>query len=276
MTKIAIIAAAGGLICKLVDHALLTNLDFVLIAINNVTSHDIINKVKLANKNIISIELGEIGKAIEFMQAEHVVEIVFAGHLSKPNIFSLKFDMLGAKLFARISKDKFFGDNKLLSSLNNFLEEFNFKIIGIEKIIPDLVVDERIFTKLLPSVEDYLDIELAKKVIQSLGSLDIGQAVIVENGIVLGVEAIEGTDELIKRCAKLKRSKEKSGVLLKFSKPGQDLRIDLPTIGINTLTNLNQAGFKGLVIEAKKSIFLDQQQVINFADNNHIYVVSKL
>ncbi len=265
MNKLGIIAASGGLAKELIEHAT-TKEDAFIVALQGEADPKIINKL-----DHIWIKLGEIGKAIDAMRKAGVKRIVFVGSLHKPDILSVKVDWLGAKLLTKIIKNKLFGDNKLLSSLTNFLEEEGFELVGVHEILKYLVVKAGIFTKLKPNKQDKADIELGRQVILNLGALDIGQGAIVENSMVLGVEAIEGTDKLIKRCAELKRNKT-GGILVKFAKPGQELRIDLPTIGINTIKNLHKAGFKGIVIEANKTIFLDQEKVIEYADKHNMFI----
>jgi DUF1009 family protein len=267
MSKLGIIAAKGDLVKKLIQHVSVNSIDSFIVAIEGETPPSIVE-----NLEHIWISLGEIGKAINALKAAQVERVVFIGSLTKPDLFSLKLDVAGTKLLAKIVKNKFFGDNNLLSTLTVFLEDHGFKIIGIHEILKNLVVKANNFTNLTPSEQDRIDIELAIKVVKELGKLDIGQAVIVENGVILGVEAIEGTDKLIQRCAALKLSRQPSGVLVKFSKPAQELRIDLPTIGLETIKNMHLAGFKGIAIEANRSIFLDQEQVIEYANKHNMFM----
>ena len=264
MSKLGIIAAKGNLSKALIEQV---HQPFFVVAIEGEADPKLVAKTEH-----IWIKLGEVGKAVEAMKAANVKKIVFVGSLKKPDILSLKVDWLGTKLVAKIIKNKFFGDNNLLVMLVEFLENQGFKVVGAHEILKNLTVDVGIFTKLKPSSQDEIDIELAKSVALELGRLDIGQGAIAENGIILGVEAIEGTDALIKRCGELKRDKALGGTLLKMSKPNQELRMDLPTIGIQTIENLYKAGFKGLIIEAHKSIFLDQQMVIDYANKHKMFV----
>jgi len=265
MSKLGIIAAKGGLVQELLEY--ITNAeDVFIVALEGEADPAIVSKF-----NHIWIKLGEVGKAIEAMQAAGVKRVVFVGSLYKPDILKVKVDWLGAKLLASMVKEKFFGDNALLASVTKFLEAQGFTVIGIHEILKHLLVEAGIFTKLKPKLQDKNDIELAIKIVSQLGMLDIGQAAIVQNGVVLGVEAIEGTDSLIKRCGELKRS-ETGGVLVKFSKSKQELRMDLPTIGMQTIKNIQQAGFKGIIIEAKKAIFLDQTEVVEYANKHNIFV----
>lgn len=270
MKKLGIIAAKGDLSKKLIEYAK-DEFEIFVVAIYGETAPNL-----LENIDHVWINIGEIGRAVDAMKSASVKNIIFVGSLSKPDILKLKVDSMGAKLLAKIAKDKIFGDNKLLSSITKFLEDQDFKVLGVDEILKDLVVPAKEFTTVLPNEQDRADIELAIKVVKALGALDVGQGAIVENGIVIGVEALEGTDELISRCSILKRSKSCGGVLVKLSKPGQELRIDLPTIGINTVKNIYKAGFKGIVIEANRAIFLDQKEVIAYANEHKLYICSVL
>jgi DUF1009 family protein len=267
MKKLGIIAAKGNLSRKLIEYAK-NEFELFIVAIIGETDPLLINNI-----NHIWINIGEIGKAIDAMKLAKVKKVVFVGSLQKPDILSLKVDSMGAKLLAKTLKDKFFGDNTLLASITEFLEAQDFQVIGVDEILKDLVVDVENFTVLIPNDQDQKDIELAMRVVNELGKLDIGQGAIVQNKVVLGVEAIEGTDRLIERCGNLKLSNT-GGVLVKLSKPNQELRMDLPTIGIETIKNMQKAGFKGIVIEAKRVIFLDRQEVIEFANEHNMFICS--
>ena len=268
MKKLVIIAAKGDLSKKLIEYSK-NKFELFIVALIGET-----DPLLIENLPHIWIHIGEIGKAIDAMKEAQIKQVVFVGSLQKPDLLSLKVDMMGAKLLAKITKDQLFGDNSILSSITKFLESHEFKVIGVHEILQDLVVKESNFTILQPNQQDQLDIELAERVVKELGALDVGQGAIVQNGVVLGVEAIEGTDALIKRCGELKRTSN-GGVLFKASKPGQELRMDLPTIGFATIMNMDKAGFKGIVIEAERAIFLDQQEVIEFANERHMFVCAR-
>lgn len=268
MNKLVIIAGKGNLSRKLI-HASKGQYELLIIALYNETDPDLIKDLPH-----IWIKLGEVGKAIGAIKDFKAKKVLFVGSVDKPDILNLKVDTMGAKLLAKIAKDKIFGDNKILSSLTDFLTQQDLEVVGAHEILKDLVVSEGVFTLVKPNEQEMSDIKLAKRVTHSLGELDIGQATIIENGIILGVEAAEGTDNLIKRCAELKKIKSQGGLLVKFSKPNQETRIDLPTIGIETIRNIHAAKFKGIAIEAHKSIFLDKEEVISYANANNLFVIA--
>lgn len=267
MSKLGIVAAGGNLVLELIDYVAATSQNAFVVAIENAADPNLFKRI-----DHIWIKIGEVGRAINAMKKAGVTKVVFAGTLKKPDLFSLKVDAMGAKLLAKIIKDKFLGDNKILTTVMNFIQNHGFEVVGVHEILQNLVVAEGVFSKVKPSKQDEIDIELGAEVIKQVGILDIGQAVIVQKGVVLGVEAIEGTDALIARCKDYKRTNDASGVLVKFSKPNQELKMDLPTIGLSTIKNVHNAGFKGIIIEANKTIFLNQKEVIEFADKNKMFI----
>lgn len=226
----------------------------------------------LAGENCAWIRLGAIGKAFELMRKHHVTDLVMAGGVTRPRITSLRPDMKGAKLLARISSQLLSGDNELLSSIIQFLEEEGFHVVGAEEVVRELLTPEGMIGSIYPDKRVQADIETGARVARSIGALDIGQAVIIENGITLGVEAIEGTDALIRRCAGLKRE-DRGGVLVKVRKPQQERRVDLPTIGIETVETLAECGFAGVAVEAGASLILNRKEVARRADALGVFVI---
>jgi DUF1009 family protein len=266
---IALIAGAGKLPSLLVSHLKKTGQKFVLLCLSGNASNELAN-----NTNHIFIGLGEIGKALTFLKQNEVKEIVFAGKVQRPSLISMKLDMKGLALLGKaglaILKS---GDNKILSHIIKLLETQGFKIIGPEKLLPNLLTNEGVLGKIKPTKQDYQDISIGKEVLAALGSSDVGQAVIVENGYVLGIEAAEGTDNLISRCGKLKKENFRSGILVKMKKPDQETRIDLPSIGVKTLINLHKAGFKGIAVETRGSLIIDIDSVIKKANELKLFFV---
>ena len=218
------------------------------------------------------IRFGAIGKALDLLRANDATDLVLAGRVTRPKISSIRPDLKGAKLLARISAQLLSGDNELLSSIVAFLEEEGFRVAGAEEIVADLVAPEGMIGSIYPDKRAQNDIVIGARMARSIGALDIGQAVIVQNGQILGVEAVEGTDALIERCAPLKLE-EKGGVLVKVKKPQQEKRVDLPTIGLSTVEHIAAAGFAGIAIEAGASLILNRREVARRADALGIFVV---
>ena len=226
----------------------------------------------IAGENHAWIRLGAIGKALELLHKNDVTELVMAGRVTRPKISAIRPDLKGAKLLARISAQLLTGDNQLLSSIIEFLEEEGFRVTGAEEVVRDLLTPEGMIGTIYPDKAAQADIEIGARIARAIGALDIGQAVIIQDGLTLGVEALEGTDGLISRCAPLKRE-EKGGVLVKVKKPQQEKRVDLPTIGVSTIERLAECGFAGVAVEAGASLILNRREVARRADALGLFVI---
>lgn len=213
-------------------------------------------------------KIGMVGAIIEYFRKANVTEIVLAGGIKRVNLRSIKVDLVGAILLAQILKQKFLGDDKLLSIITNFLETKGFKVISYYEI---LNATEVMLTDLVPSAEDLLDIELGGKLLDSIGLLDVGQSVVVEDGYILGIEAAEGTDNLVKRCADLRKNPT-GAILVKLMKKGQDSRVDLPTVGPNTIHNLAKYQYKGVAIPHDKIIIIEPELMIELANQYGLFI----
>jgi DUF1009 family protein len=213
-------------------------------------------------------KIGMVKPIIEYFRKYYVKNIILAGSVNRPNLRSIKVDLMGSRLLARILKQKFLGDDKLLSIVTNFLEEKGFKVISSYEI---LRTNNDVMTIAVPSRIDNTDIELGIKLLDSIGYLDVGQSVIVDNGYIIGIEAAEGTDNLIERCSDLRKNST-GGVLIKMMKKGQDTRIDIPTIGAKTISNLANYGYKGLAIQKDKVIILEIERTIGLANECGLFI----
>lgn len=213
-------------------------------------------------------KIGMVKPIIEYFRKYDVKNIVLAGSVNRPNLRSIKVDLMGSRLLARILKQKFLGDDKLLSIVTDFLEEKGFKVVSSYEI---LRTNNDVMTIAVPSRINNTDIELGIKLLDSIGYLDIGQSVIVDNGYIIGIEAAEGTDNLIERCSYLRKNST-GGVLIKMMKKGQDTRIDIPTIGAKTISNLANYGYKGLAIQKDKVIILEIERTIELANECGLFI----
>jgi hypothetical protein len=216
--------------------------------------------------------LGAAGQIIKTLKSHHVHDLVLIGSVRRPSLSELRPDLKTAGFFAKFAM-RSIGDSDLLSLLREFLEDEGFRLHGVHKFAQDLLVRPGLLSKSSPSKSDWVDIVRGFDVTQNLGGLDIGQAAIVQEGIVLGVEAAEGTDELIRRCLHLKR-KGRGGVLVKTCKPEQDVDLDLPTIGPETIRCAAEAGLSGLVVHAGKSLILEEDRTIDLANKDKLFLLS--
>ncbi|WP_404378867.1 LpxI family protein [Caenispirillum salinarum] len=218
------------------------------------------------------IRMGEAGTGIRLLQEAGVSDLVMAGGVDRPTLAGLRPDWRTARFFARLGF-KALGDDSLLSALTKELEGEGFTIVGADDILPDLRPEAGVLGRVAPDEQARADIARAVAVIRALGALDVGQGAVVQQGIVLGVEAVEGTDALLARCKSLGRSGP-GGVLVKLCKPGQETRADLPTIGPDTISNAAAAGLRGVAVHAGLSLMLDREATVAAADRAGLFVVA--
>ena len=215
--------------------------------------------------------MGEVGKILKAFQKNGVQDIVLAGGIKRPSFKELIPDWEGMKIVTRLALKKMSDDN-LFRAVINEIEGYGFKVLGIEEVVPEMLFSEGLYGKTKPSSEDRDDIERGVVVAKALGAVDVGQAVVVQEGMVLAVEAIEGTDMMLSRAAAVKKE-GKAPVMVKVLKPGQDLRVDLPAIGLQTIEQLKKYGIKGIAVEAGGILLIEREQVIKMADEAGIFIL---
>jgi DUF1009 family protein len=219
---------------------------------------------------------GAVGKTLRYLKANKVTHIVMAGSMHRPSLSELKLDWKGTQWFAKMGFArmglKASGDDGLLSSIVQLLKAEGLKVMSATDILDNLLASEGVLGRYQPEEADWPDILKGKEVARLLGIGDIGQAVVVQQGLVLGVEAIEGTESLLARCGHLRRE-GRGGVLVKMAKPGQSRAVDLPTIGVATIHQAKAAGLRGIAVEAGSTQILDQKAVIKAADEAALYLV---
>ncbi len=225
----------------------------------------------LKGRKYMLTRLGAAGQILQTLQSHDISDLVLIGSIKRPSVMELKPDMRTAQFFAKIGL-KALGDDGLLKAMRSELENEGFIIHGVQDFVQDLLTAPGAVGKHKPKKADQSDIDRALEVSTQLGTLDVGQSVIVQEGIVLGVEAAEGTDELIRRCKSYKR-KGRGGVLVKTCKPQQDHDFDLPTIGPETVRLCADSGLAGIVIQAGYSLLIDPQKVAELADKHKMFVI---
>ncbi len=267
LDKICLLAGSDHLPEEIIKSAKQNNISLCVIAIDGHVSCDLSDIVH------ITVKLGQVGKMLDFLKKHNISKICFAGSVKRPSISDLKLDMAAVKFLAKSGIKKLSGgDDKLLNLLVEFLAENNVTLIGPEEIAPEILADNGCITSTKPSQEDCNDIELGEKILNSLSQYDIGQAIIIENQYVVGIEAAEGTDNLIKRIKDLKKEK-KYGVLVKKPKTNQNLKVDLPTIGIRTIQNSIESGLKGIAISAGKTIVINKNELVKLANKHKFFII---
>lgn len=215
--------------------------------------------------------IGEAGKMIKALKNAGAQNIVLAGGIKRPSFKELIPDWEGMKIMARLAIKKM-SDDSMFRAVIDEIEKHGFKVVGIEEIVPGMLFSEGIYGKVKPSPEDKDDIQRGITVAKALGAVDVGQAVVVQEGMVLAVEAIEGTDMMLARAASVKKP-GKAPVMVKILKPGQDMRVDLPAIGLQTIEQLKKYGIRGIAVEAGGILLIEREAVIQTADNAGIFII---
>lgn len=209
--------------------------------------------------------LGAGGAGLNKLHEAGVKDVVFAGRIRKPSLVALRPDRKALSLFAKIAGGFGAGDNALLTAVARAVEAEGFRVVGAEEILSGLLATEGPYGAFTPDAAAQSDIAKGIAAARELGRADKGQAAVVKDGVVLGVEDETGTDALIARCV--------GGVLVKVSKPGQERRIDLPAIGPDTIANAARAGLSGVAVEAGGALVIDRAEVARCADATRIFVV---
>jgi len=218
------------------------------------------------------VRLGAAGRGLRCLRDAEVEDLVLAGPIRRPSLADLRPDARGLKFFARAG-GKAMGDDTLLRSVIRMLEEDEgFRVVGVDDILADIMAPRGTLGKHAPDVMAESDIARGVEVVRALGLVDVGQAAVVQDGIVLGVEAVEGTEALLQRCALLRRDGP-GGVLVKLSKPGQEQRADLPTIGIDTVKQARAAGLRGIAIEAEHTLVIARDRTVEESDAAGLFLV---
>ncbi len=216
------------------------------------------------------LHLGQFGSLITFFQQHKVTHICMAGAINKPNALQIRPDLRAAKILYRLARAKK-GDDAILRAVAEELQSEGFSIVKPDALAPSLRSNSGILTKCAPSQEVWQDIRFGLDTARTLGALDIGQCVAVRSGIIVAVEAIEGTDIMLTRAGDLGGP---ACVAVKMAKPGQDERLDLPSIGAQTITLLARYNFAALAFEAERTLFFDRENACNIADQHGITLVA--
>lgn len=221
-----------------------------------------------------AIRLGAVGEGLAHLRAHGVTDLVLIGTVRRPSLLTLMPDAEGARLIGRIGRAAFAGDDGLLAAIVRVLEEEGFRVHGVQAVMAGLTAPEGLLGACAPGAVDEADILRGAAVCRLLGEADVGQAVVVQHGLVLGVEAIEGTDALLARCAGLRRDGV-GGVLVKRAKPGQELRADLPAVGVRTVEGAAAAGLAGIAVEAARTLMPEREATIAAADRLGLFLVAR-
>ena len=231
------------------------------------------NKSFKQDKNSKSFSIGQFGKIINTLKENKCKKVLFAGKVKKPEFSKLRLDFKGVYYMPRIIKSSRLGDAAILKEIISIFKKEKITTINSLTYNPDLTLKKGIYTKIKPNSLDKADINKAISILNNLNKYNYSQGAVVRNKKLIAIEGKGGTQKLLKK-SKNKKFKNK-GVLVKFPKKKQDLRIDLPTVGFKTLKQCKLAGLKGIVLKNKQNIFLEKKKCINFSNKNKMFILSK-
>jgi DUF1009 family protein len=267
MTKLGILAGGGDLPIRIYDACRSAGRPVHLIAVEGQAEAE-----RLAGIPCDWSRPGALERTVELLRAARVEELVMAGNFKRPSLAALRPDAAVLKLLAR-NGARLLSDDRLINVLIEYFEqEAGLRVVSADHVMEELLTPAGPLGRVSPSGADVEDIALGVRVARQLGAFDIGQAVVVREGIVLGVEAIEGTDALIARCAQW-RAETPAGVLVKVRKPQQQQRADPPVIGTTTVAAATAAGLRGIAVQAQAALIIDREEVVRRADAAGLFLV---
>jgi len=230
------------------------------------------NRKFKSNKNSYSISIGQFGKIINLIKEKKCKKVLFAGKINKPQFSKLKLDLKGLYYIPRIIKASKLGDAAILKEIINILAKEKIKVISSITFNLELTLSKGTHTKLKVNKNDLNSISKGIKWLVRQNVHNHVQGLVIRNSSVIAKETSKGTKKMLQL---IKRSKNSQGILIKFPKKKQDLRVDLPTIGLDTLKDCKRAGIKGIILKAKQNIFLDKTKCISFANKNKMFISAK-
>ncbi len=270
--KIGLIAGGGGLPIALANLCRLTERPYFVLRLSGIA------EAELADHPGVEVGMAELGRQFAILKQQGCVSVCFSGAVKRPDFSKLKPDLRGVMALPRVIAAASKGDDALLRCLIGEFEREGFTVEGAQDVAGGLRLPLGPLGALAAGVEHEDDILLAVKVAKAIGALDVGQAAAAAKGVVLALEAQEGTDGLLRRCAELPAelrgdAGRRVGVLAKWPKPLQERRIDLPTIGVATVEGAAAAGLAGIVAEADATLVIDRAAVIAAADRLGLFVI---
>lgn len=265
--KLAVLAGGGTLPKRVVEACVRDGVPFLVVNLGGaaepwIDAHDPLN-----------LQLGQVGMLLDTMRAEGCDRVTMAGPLTRPQLSKVRFDWQGAKMLPRVAKLFRRGDDALLRGIAELFEEHGFRVVGPETVLRDVMATQGTLSETEPSDAALEDIALAHAILTALGPHDVGQAVVVANGVCLAIEAAEGTARMLRRVADLRVSGGPSGVLVKLPKQGQDRRVDLPTIGPDTVISARDARLAGIAVEAGSGFIIDREETVQRCNHAGLFLV---
>lgn len=267
ITRIGLVAGEGKLPVQVAKNARNQGIEVIPFMVNRYNVRELRN---ICSHQGHRITPGLVRKNFELFQQEGISHIVFAGKVDKwillkdPRVDDIAVEAM--KRFSRLN------DDAVMLWIIEQLELRGIHILPQSAFLQELFLGERLLTNRRPDEQDMRDVRYGFEMAKEMGRLDVGQSIVVRSGMIIAVEAIEGTDECLKRAGKL--SGKKGGVVVKVAKPGQDQRFDIPTVGLRTLKTMRKAGLHMLVTEANQTLYLEPDEMAAFADKHNMIILS--
>lgn len=265
MNKIAIITGDGLLPLSIGKSLLKKKYDILFLGIKNFA-----DSTKYQDYNYTEINLTSISDILKILNSHKINYIIMAGKISRPSLKDLNFDFNTMKLIKNFLLESK-GDDQLLKIISNFFLDKGYPLFDWKNVCDDLFSKVEYLSLLKPSVEAVKNKNKGLNIFKIIGNADIGQSIVVQNQLILGIECAEGTDKLIQRCSNYEKKGDKK-ILIKLSKYNQHLTLDLPTIGLNTIKNLYQNNYEGIFIEKNQCVILEKNLVIDFCNKKNLFL----
>jgi len=220
-----------------------------------------------------TVSIGQLGKIIKIFKENKCRKVLFAGKVKKPNFSKLRLDFKGIYYIPRIIRSSKLGDAAILKEIIKILKQEKIRTVSSLTFNPELTLKKGNYSTIKPNRKDQVDIKKAIFTLNRLGKYNFSQGAVVRNRKIIAIEGRGGTEKMLRKC----RSKKfrNNGVLVKFPKKKQDLKIDLPTVGLKTLIQSKSAGLKGIVLKSRKNVFLERMKCISFANKNKMFITVK-
>ncbi len=263
--KLGIIAGGGPLPQRLLDHCRATGREAFVVALEG---H--VEPALMARENVVAIRPGAAGHILSVLKSAGAKELVIVGAVKRPSMLTVLPDWGGVKFLCRVGWRAFRGDDQLLKAIAEEIERVGFMVRGIHEILPELLAPAGAIGRVEPAPDRSADIELGIQAAKNLGLQDLGQAVVVADGKVIAEEGKRGTNTLLSDASYDSLSKP---ILVKMCKPQQDRRLDMPTVGANTIELAAEAGFAGIVVEAGKTLMVDTDAAVKQADAAGLFIL---
>lgn len=265
LPKLGILAGGGILPARLIEHCRASGRPHYVVALQG---HCEPSTVEGSPHRWFRI--GAAGAMLDALRAEGVSDLVMIGRIARPRIRDLRPDAKGWAILAKIWRRFFAGDDKLLRSVAVVLESEGFQVRGVHEVMESVLAPANVFGRVAPDADAMRDIIEGVRAARALGARDIGQAVVIQHGRVIGEESAKGTDEMLARSAVSMNGR--GGVLVKMRKPQQDVRLDLPSIGPDTVRRAASIGLSGIAVEAGNALVLDLPEVVRLADDAGLFL----